>query len=90
MFSSAVLPAHQLLPMPDAISFKNRILNQVIGSRQMARTKPDGLLLTPLGPVSDRHSDHEGLKPWSEQESNLQHPYYQYGALPIELSSPDT
>jgi hypothetical protein len=42
MFSSVVLPGHQLLPLPDGISFKNRIRIQVIRSRLKAWIKPGG------------------------------------------------
>jgi hypothetical protein len=42
MFSSAVLPGHQLLPVPDAILSKNRIRIQAIRSRLKARIKQGG------------------------------------------------
>jgi hypothetical protein len=42
MFSSAVLPEHQLLPLPDAIPSKNRIRIQAIRAWLKDRIKPGG------------------------------------------------
>ena len=90
-FQVLFYPGHQPLPAPDAIRTDDRIFIQAVRSRLNAWIKPAGWPLTPLGPfMVIVSSDREGLQPWSEQDLNLQHPYYQYGALPIELSSPDT